>query len=322
MWTERLQPLILERTRPPSSRPAPRSLRRFRGARRRDRRGRGRAGRAARQHQRRAAAGERRDQDRARPHEVPGRHAGEDRRREGGDRQAGCAVRDRRASAGAGRACSAAKAQRAVASAAIPGRAPTCGCSRRTYEWRGPLGLAGPHQRRNAAVAHGVLHGPAAALAAGRRGDRSRVRRARGFPGRLDRRGKWLFDVAHNPGRHPRAGRGARRAAAASADPRPGLDPGRQGVAGDAGAARPGDRSRGAHRRADGRQHAAGTSDWLRRWLSDASTARRPAPRGRWCPTSGRRWQVVQRGAATVLVTGSFHTVGDVMQALGALEIC
>ena len=38
-------------------------------------------------------AGERGDQDRARSHEVPRRHAGEDRRREGGHRQAGCAFR-------------------------------------------------------------------------------------------------------------------------------------------------------------------------------------------------------------------------------------
>ena len=25
------------------------------------------------------------------------------------------------------------------------------------YEWTGPLGLRGPHQRRNAGVAHGIL---------------------------------------------------------------------------------------------------------------------------------------------------------------------
>ncbi|HYC30717.1 MAG TPA: Mur ligase family protein, partial [Gemmatimonadales bacterium] len=66
------------------------------------------------------------------------------------------------------------------------------------YEWTGPLALAGPHQRRNAAVAHGLLM----ALPAPYRPDADAV--ARGFgcariAGRLDRRGKWLFDVAHNP---------------------------------------------------------------------------------------------------------------------------
>ncbi len=66
------------------------------------------------------------------------------------------------------------------------------------YEWTGPLGLAGPHQRRNAGVAHGILM----ALPERWRPDAGAV--ARGFasawiPGRLDRRGKWLFDVAHNP---------------------------------------------------------------------------------------------------------------------------
>ena len=57
-------------------------------------------GGTARQHQCRAAAGERGDQDRDGPREVPRRHAGAHRRREGGDRQAGSALRDRRVAAG------------------------------------------------------------------------------------------------------------------------------------------------------------------------------------------------------------------------------
>src|SRR3954447_25268345 len=66
------------------------------------------------------------------------------------------------------------------------------------YEWTGPLSLAGPHQRRNAAVAHGILM----ALPAPYRPTREQI--AGGFgstrvAGRLDRRGRWLFDVAHNP---------------------------------------------------------------------------------------------------------------------------
>ena len=66
------------------------------------------------------------------------------------------------------------------------------------YEWAGALGLLGPHQRRNAAVAQGVL----AALPALFRPSLPEIEAGFGrasLPGRLDRRGKWLFDVAHNP---------------------------------------------------------------------------------------------------------------------------
>src|SRR4029079_4712426 len=66
------------------------------------------------------------------------------------------------------------------------------------YEWPGPLSLAGPHQRRNAAIAHGIL----AAVPELHRPTREQLERAFGstrVSGRLDRRGRWLFDVAHNP---------------------------------------------------------------------------------------------------------------------------
>ena len=55
---------------------------------------------------------------------------------------------------------------------------------------------------------------------------------------------------------------------------------------------------------------------WLRRWLSDAS---RPPARASWSlvPDFRVALQEVQRGAGTILVTGSFHTVGDVMSELG-----
>jgi dihydrofolate synthase/folylpolyglutamate synthase len=55
---------------------------------------------------------------------------------------------------------------------------------------------------------------------------------------------------------------------------------------------------------------------WLRRWLADAS---RPPARASWTliPDFRAALQEVQRGAGTVLVTGSFHTVGDVMGELG-----
>ena len=58
---------------------------------------------------------------------------------------------------------------------------------------------------------------------------------------------------------------------------------------------------------------------WLERWLADAS---RPAARAKWrlVPDFQQALAEVQTGAGTVLVTGSFHTVGDVMTELG-LEV-
>ena len=182
------------------------------------------------------------------------------------------------------------------------------------YIWRGPLSLQGPHQRRNAAIAHGILM----ALPPRYRPDRAAIER--GFqsarvPGRFDRRGKWLFDVAHNPD-----GIRALVAAIDAADlPRPihalvsilgdkawpemlvrldsVIDRGICTIAPTA-----------AGRRWD--------IEWLRRWLKDPN---RPPPRAAWSliPEFRQALAEVERSAGTVLVTGSFHTVGDVMAALG-----
>ena len=56
--------------------------------------------------------------------------------------------------------------------------------------------------------------------------------------------------------------------------------------------------------------------EWLKRWLRDPS---RPPARAHWqlIPDFREALQSVQQGAGTVLVTGSFHTVGDVMEVLG-----
>ncbi len=51
-----------------------------------------------------------------------------------------------------------------------------------------------------------------------------------------------------------------------------------------------------------------------------APTALRRTPNGRSSRTFPHALREVQRGAGTVLVTGSFHTVGDVMEALGLGE--
>ena len=196
----------------------------------------------------------------------------------------------------------------ALAAGARPGVLPPEVC------WPGALHLQGPHQRRNAAVARGVL----LALPAPYRPSEAEI--AEGFrvariPGRFDRRGKWLFDVAHNPD----SMRALVTALRAADLPRPihalvsilgdkewpamlvrldeAVDKGILTVAPTA-----------AGRKWD--------LDWLRRWLEDPA---RPPARAAWSlqPDFRAALEAVERGAGTVLVTGSFHTVGDVMEALG-----
>jgi dihydrofolate synthase/folylpolyglutamate synthase len=182
------------------------------------------------------------------------------------------------------------------------------------YSWCGPLSLAGPHQRRNAAVAQGVL----CALPAPYRPEAGEIERAFGtarVPGRLDRRGRWLFDVAHNPD----GMRSLVTALGVMRPPRPlhalvsilgdkewpemlvhldqAIDRGVLTIAPTA-AARGWD------------------IEWLGRWLKDPT---RPPAHADWTliPDFNEAIARVQEGAGTMLVTGSFHTVGDVMTALG-----
>ncbi|HET8650874.1 MAG TPA: Mur ligase family protein [Gemmatimonadales bacterium] len=186
------------------------------------------------------------------------------------------------------------------------------------YLWPGPLSLIGAHQRRNAAVAYGILM----ALPAPYRPPLDAVERGFGsarVPGRLDRRGKWLFDVAHNPD-------GMRSLVAALHD---------------ADLPRPlhalvcilGDKEwpemlveldqvidRGVLTIAPSTMGRRWDLAWLRRWLADPD---RPPARATWTliPDFAAALHEVQAGAATVLVTGSFHTVGDVMLALGLASV-
>ncbi len=185
-------------------------------------------------------------------------------------------------------------------------------------EWTGPLRLAGSHQRRNAAVAESVLNAlpepyrpPPEAISRG-------FGRAR-IPGRLDRRGRWLFDVAHNPD-------GVRALVRALRE----LDPPRPlhalvSILGDK------EWSemlvlldevvdRGVLTRAPTAAGRGWNLEWLSRWLRDPA---RPPARASWTliPAFEEALESVQRDAGTVLVTGSFHTVGDVMRALG-IELC
>ncbi len=181
-------------------------------------------------------------------------------------------------------------------------------------EWTGQLGLLGPHQRRNAAVAAAVL----TALPEGLQPSAGDV--AAGFAsarlaGRLDRRGRWLFDVAHNPD-----GMAALVAALAELRPEPPLHA-LVSILGDK--AWP-EMLVALDQAIDfGVLTVAPSADirrwdlgWLERWLADSG---RPPARARWRLVSDFRQALreVEEGAGTVLVTGSFHTVGDVLEARG-----
>lgn len=181
------------------------------------------------------------------------------------------------------------------------------------YEWCGPLSLAGPHQRRNAAVAQGIL----TALPAPYRPTAEQIEQAFGsvrIAGRLDRRGRWLFDVAHNPD-------GMRSLVAALKVMRP-----RRplhalvSILGDK--EWPGmlvqlDQAidRGVLTIAPTAAARGWDIEWLGRWLKDPN---RPPAHAEWTliPDFNQAITEVERDAGTVLVTGSFHTVGDVMTAL------
>ncbi|HUG28650.1 MAG TPA: Mur ligase family protein [Gemmatimonadales bacterium] len=180
--------------------------------------------------------------------------------------------------------------------------------------WDGPLGLAGPHQRRNAAIAHAVLKAlperwrPAPeAIAAGFG--------AAHVAGRLDRRGKWLFDVAHNPD-------GMRSLVAAlKAEPPPGPVHAIVSILGDKAwpemlVALDQVVDQGILTVAPSADTRRWDIEWLTRWLKDPA---RPPARAEWALVQDfdAAMAAAEFRAGTVLVTGSFHTVGDVMAARG-----
>jgi dihydrofolate synthase/folylpolyglutamate synthase len=185
-------------------------------------------------------------------------------------------------------------------------------------EWSGALRLAGAHQRRNAAVAECVLQSLPEPYRPAPAAVRDGFAEAR-IAGRLDRRGQWLFDVAHNPD-----GVGALVRALRELDPPRPLH---------ALVSILGDKEwpemlvlldevvdRGILTRAPTAAGRGWNLEWLGRWLRDPA---RPPAKAAWTlvPDFQEALASVQEGAGTVLVTGSFHTVGDVMQALG-LEVC
>lgn len=184
--------------------------------------------------------------------------------------------------------------------------------------WEGRLGLTGPHQRRNAAVARAVLDALPAPYRPGPEAVAAAFAAAR-VPGRLDRRGRWLFDVAHNPDGM------AALVQALRAEPPPGPVHALVSILGDkewpAMLVRLDEVvDRGVLTIAPSAAGRQWDLEWLRRWLADPA---RPPARATWTliPDFREALAQVQQGAGTVLVTGSFHTVGDVMGALGMAPI-
>jgi dihydrofolate synthase/folylpolyglutamate synthase len=182
----------------------------------------------------------------------------------------------------------------------------------------GVLGLAGTHQKRNAAVARAVLDALPERYRPGDADVRSAFGGAR-VPGRLDRHGRWLFDVAHNPD----GMRALVRALRELDIPRPI----------HALVSILGDKAwpemlvmldevidRGVLTVAPSADTRRWDMEWLRRWLKEPD---RPAAKAAWqlIPDFQEALNTVQQGGGTILVTGSFHTVGDVMAELGLGDV-
>ena len=180
--------------------------------------------------------------------------------------------------------------------------------------WEGTLGLAGPHQRRNAAVAEAVLDALPLRWRPSRESVAAAFEDAR-LPGRLDRRGRWLFDVAHNPD-------GVEALVAAlRADPPAGPVHALVSILGDKEwpamlVALDQVVDRGILTIAPSAEGRRWDLEWLSRWLERPD---RPPAHAEWTlvPDFQQALAEASEGAGTILVTGSFHTVGDVMQAVG-----
>ena len=174
-----------------------------------------------------------------------------------------------------------------------------------------PLGLRGPHQFQNAAVARAAL----AALPSpfGLPGSDIPPSFADAFiPGRFEVRGRWIFDVAHNPDgmeilvaaleeAHPRRPLHALVGIRNDKEWRPMLErilPAVDRLVLTVAPTVP------DHQR------------WLARDLAGWADERVIGQPVVFEPDFARALEMVQEGAATTLVTGSFHTVGDALAAL------
>jgi dihydrofolate synthase/folylpolyglutamate synthase len=206
----------------------------------------------------------------------------------------------------------------AAVAALEPGALLDCRVVPEEARWEGRLGLAGPHQARNAAVAAAVLR----ALPDQWRPTDAQIEAGFGVArvaGRLDRHGKWLFDVAHNPD-------GMRALVEAlQASPPEGPVHAIVSILGDKEwpemlVQLDAVVERGILTVAPSADTRRWDLAWLGQWLQDPE---RPPPRADWAliPDFDEALAAAEFGAGTVLVTGSFHTVGDVMVARGLSPI-
>jgi len=166
------------------------------------------------------------------------------------------------------------------------------------------LGLRGKHQVANALVAHAILNALPEPFGPVGKGLPASFANAY-IPGRFEVRGKWIFDVAHNPD-----GMKVVAEAVQSADPPIG---------------RPLHALVGIRNDKDWRAMLAilrpvvdkliltvpPSIPVMQRWsLEDLDAL------SHFDPDFPRALEDIQRGAETVLVTGSFHTVGDAFERL------
>ena len=171
------------------------------------------------------------------------------------------------------------------------------------------IGLAGAYQAENALLAVRLAELAGAAFPVEESAMRSGLRAAQ-VPGRFDRRGKWIFDVAHNPD-------GARALAgvlAAAAPPRPVVavvsilkdKAWREMLETLAGAVDTLVLTRAPSAPGDRAWDLDEVSRWARERGIEAAVE----------PDFGGALDAAAARGATVLVTGSFHTVGDAMSRL------
>jgi len=173
----------------------------------------------------------------------------------------------------------------------------------------GPLGLRGTHQHANAWVALAALD--ALAPPFGPAGDAWPGSFADAYlPGRFEVRGRWIFDVAHNPD-------GARVLAdtlRAYAPPQP-----RHALVGVLGDKDYAGMIKILTEQIDRFVFTTPASAPLqRRWNLERLAAELPpsAAPAAFEPDFDRALEQVQEGAGTIVVTGSFHTVGDALARL------
>ena len=178
-----------------------------------------------------------------------------------------------------------------------------------------PLGLRGSHQRANAAVAAAVLRRLPPPFAAPMGEGATPASFADAYvPGRFELRGKWIFDVAHNPDGMRVVADTLREIGSTIPRPLHAL----VGIRNDKDWRAMLDLLRPVVDRLA--LTVPPSIPLMQRWavteLDGSSGRRAVGPPVSFEPDFERALRDIQEGAASVLVTGSFHTVGDALARL------